>query len=114
MTLEKVKLDKIKVIRNTSLANMRIKKTEELSDSYVFDYEKDTRCKENKCVVCYYTPQVVTQAFTKRPCSICDLEIVHSNGNCPVLCHSCAEDHKLCHQCGADSELRNLRRKFDF
>jgi len=69
--------------------------------SYDADDAAKRREKEQECRTCFYLQggRLVGQAFTKRPCTSCDSEIVWPNTAVPQLCVGCSRTHNACRRC---------------
>jgi hypothetical protein len=87
-----------------------------LADRITQDADRDVRVHQCLCLSCFYFKNrtISGQAFTYRPCGLCDLELISGSTNSDTLCIACAQKHKLCSHCGADFDLRTKRRKFDW
>lgn len=76
----------------------------------VDDVDREQRLKAQKCKYCFYAGKMVLNAFEKKPCGLCGVEVVSAHIPANKLCMSCAVTHKLCADCGADVELKRRRK----
>lgn len=98
------------VLFRTGMQKRIIQEATERITNYQTDPEKEQRLKEQLCIFCYYTSEMVCNAFTKAECSMCQQQRMFSNSSVDVLCDKCAKSFKLCVHCGADIEYKNRRK----
>jgi hypothetical protein len=79
------------------------------------DLDKEARLDARECLFCFYMarPRIAGQAFTERPCGLCDKTIKHSNTAIGVICEACSDESGMCSHCGGDMNLK-VRRKVVF
>lgn len=109
MHAAKKTIDSVSVQWATTVAQHQIDNVLNRAEQFKEDPEKEKRIGTYECVPCHYSAKIAGQAFTDRPCGICDTQIQSSNTDVNVICISCAQKYSLCAHCGADIALRPRR-----
>lgn len=84
---------------------MKHLKLEDLKKNIV-KYEQDIllndRIKRQTCKFCYYlNNKTGTDASANYTCKACDKTFIHTNGNTPNFCMTCAQKIGICIECGS-------------
>lgn len=94
-------VDKVYITRRTSVSKSRAQDLILLAESLVKDVDREVRLEQHLCKSCYYFSRMSGQAFTRRPCGICNEVQTYSNTDTHDLCKPCAVENKLCKRCSA-------------
>jgi len=111
MNYPKHKIDRVSVCNATAFTNLRIDLTLERAKQYTEDPDKKKRLELSICKPCFYERTVAGQAFTNRPCGLCETVLQSSNTNVDVLCIGCAKVNNLCKKCGGDIDGKDRRKR---
>ena len=109
MHAAKKTIDSVAVQWATTMAQHQIDNVLIRSEQFKNDPERKKRGVTYECIPCHYSARIAGQAFTDRPCGICDTVIQSGNTDVNVLCIPCAKKYSLCAHCGADIALRPHR-----
>lgn len=69
------------------------------------------RLESQFCISCYYlSSSLAGQAFTTRPCGICEVDVIYGSTYTDVLCLKCAIENHLCKHCAGDINMNPCRK----
>lgn len=103
MSIDPLNIDNINF--NTSVRSDYVDKCQRI----INDTNRESRLKDQLCVVCYESDKIGGCAITRKPCDACQTPVTYSSTYTDMLCHLCAKNHKLCKHCGGDIQLKRRR-----